>query len=285
MSGYKNFAVIGAGQLGSFIIRQLITDKAAGTVNDVVVLTRQGSKTTVDPTAKLNQVDYSDKESIKKALTGVDVVISTIPGTAIDVQPKLAEAAKEAGVQLFIPSEFGVQTEGETEGFLGAKAKIHDQLKAIGIPYALFYTGGFSDFLWTPHFGLDVKSGKVTVGADGSNPSPFTSRPDVARYLSYVLTHLPVDQLKNRSFTIAGDTKSFNEIFKGYEGKTGKKVEVTYIPISELDARLASNPGDIFAFLHKLWATGGDTSSSQKSDNDLYPDWNPSSVVDNLPVA
>jgi hypothetical protein len=83
-------------------------------------------------------------------LTGVDVVISTIAWTAIDVQPKLAEAAKEAGVQLFIPSEFGGPTEGETEGYLGAKAKIHGQLKAIGIPYALFYTGGFSDCLWSP---------------------------------------------------------------------------------------------------------------------------------------
>jgi hypothetical protein len=43
MSGYKNFAVAGAGKIGSFIIRQLITDKAAGTVNDVIVLTRQAN--------------------------------------------------------------------------------------------------------------------------------------------------------------------------------------------------------------------------------------------------
>jgi saccharopine dehydrogenase-like NADP-dependent oxidoreductase len=43
MSGYKNFAVVGAGRIGSFIIRQLLTDKAAGTVNDVVVLTREVS--------------------------------------------------------------------------------------------------------------------------------------------------------------------------------------------------------------------------------------------------
>ena len=57
------------------------------------------------------------------------------------------------------------------------------------------------------HLGLDVRSGKVTIGGDGSSPLPFTSRPDIARYLSYVLTHLPADQLKNRSFTIAGDIK------------------------------------------------------------------------------
>lgn len=43
MSGYKNFAVVGAGEIGSFIIRQLLVDKAAGIINSVVVLTRQES--------------------------------------------------------------------------------------------------------------------------------------------------------------------------------------------------------------------------------------------------
>jgi len=282
MSGYKNFAVVGAGTIGSFIIRQLLTDKAAGTVNDVVVLTRQGSKTTVGSGAKLITVDYSNKESIKKALTGVDVVISTISGTALDLQPRIAEAAKEVGVKLFVPSEFGGTTEGATEGLFGAKANIQEQLKAIGIPYALFYTGPFADYLWGPYLGLDITNGKASVGGDGSNPIPFTSRPDIARYLSYVLTHLPADQLKNRSFTIAAETKSFNEIFKEYEAKTGKKVEVTYIPVSELDVRLASNPQDFTSYLHKLWATAD---GGSKTDNHLYPGWNPSTVVDNIPVA
>jgi uncharacterized protein YbjT (DUF2867 family) len=166
MSGYKSFAVVGAGTIGAFIIDQLIKDKAAGTINDVVVLTRQaslgsapyaptdqlkqGSKTTVITGAKLIAVDYSNKGSIKKALTGVDVVISTVPVTALDVQSGIAEAAKEAGVKLFAPSEFGVATEGATEGFFGVKANIHKQLKAIGIPYALFYTGAFADNLWLP---------------------------------------------------------------------------------------------------------------------------------------
>src|SRR5258708_4267493 len=43
----------------------------------------QESKTTVDPSAKLISVDYSNKESIKTALTGVDVVISRIALAAV----------------------------------------------------------------------------------------------------------------------------------------------------------------------------------------------------------
>jgi hypothetical protein len=43
MSGYKNFAIIGAGITGSFVVCQFLKDKAVGMVNEVVILTRQVS--------------------------------------------------------------------------------------------------------------------------------------------------------------------------------------------------------------------------------------------------
>ena len=59
-------------------------------------------------------------------------------------------------------------------------------------------------------------------------------------------------------------------------------MEVTYIPISEFDARLASNPQDFAAFLQKLWAT---SDGHLGTDNYLYPGWNPSPVLDHIPVS
>ena len=59
-------------------------------------------------------------------------------------------------------------------------------------------------------------------------------------------------------------------------------MHVTYIPVSELEARIASDPEDIAAQLHKFWATAG---AFQKTDNHVYPNWNPSFVIDNMPVA
>jgi ketopantoate reductase len=41
MSRYTNFAVVGAGAIGIYIIQQLLKHKAAGIVKEVVVLTRQ----------------------------------------------------------------------------------------------------------------------------------------------------------------------------------------------------------------------------------------------------
>jgi uncharacterized protein YbjT (DUF2867 family) len=169
MSGFKNFAIVGAGLTGRFIVQQFLKEKSAGTVNEVVVLTRevrfaavlealnvllrshhlrQGSSTIIDGDAKVIPVDYTNKESLKSALTGVDVIISTIAATGFGLQAGIAEAGKEVGVKLFVPSEFGGPTEGATEGVFGAKAKVHDQLKAVGVPYVLFYTGPYADNVW-----------------------------------------------------------------------------------------------------------------------------------------
>ena len=186
MSGFKNFAIVGAGVTGSFVGRQFLKDKAVGMVNEVVVLTRQvglvgltlihiplaqqlwqGSKTTTESNAKVIPVDYSDKESIKRALSGTDVVVSAIAQTALGLQ-----------------TSFGMRTSFSLSGFLR-----------------------YLNSQWRRSLGLDVTSGKVYVSGDDNKQVPFTSRPDIARYLSNVLTHLPAEQLNNRSFKIAGDTK------------------------------------------------------------------------------
>ena len=97
------------------------------------------------------QVDYDNETSIKHALTGVDVVISTIPIPVLDVQEKIAVAAKEVDVKLFVPSEYGFISEGKTEGVSGAKANIQGRLKALGMPYAAFYTGSWADYAWVSY--------------------------------------------------------------------------------------------------------------------------------------
>jgi len=78
------------------------------------------------------------------------VVISTTALVALGLQPGIAEAAKEVGVKLFILSEFGVPAEDPTEGVLGAKTRVQDQLEAMGVPYALINTGPYADNLWGP---------------------------------------------------------------------------------------------------------------------------------------
>ena len=102
---------------------------------------------------KVVHVNYADESSLKDALFGVDVVISTLSATALASQLPLAVAAHAAGVQLFVPSEFGPDTEGAkadelTGRFLAAKVDVHTKLREIGIPYTLFATGLFPDHVF-----------------------------------------------------------------------------------------------------------------------------------------
>jgi len=123
----------------------------------------KGSKTTVQGDAKVIPVDYSNNASIKH----VDVVISSVPEAGFDVQEKVAAAAKEADVKLFVPSEYGGVTDRETDEFHGAKANVQGQLRALGMPYAAFYTGPWADYAWVPYVPRNTSFGysvHLTIG-------------------------------------------------------------------------------------------------------------------------
>ena len=70
-------------------------------------------------------MDYTDKAAVSSALRahGVQVVISAIAFIALNGQTPLADAAKDAGVELFVPSEFGMPTEGGKEGHMVIKSQ------------------------------------------------------------------------------------------------------------------------------------------------------------------
>ena len=63
----------------------------------------------------------------------IEVVVSTVSMAAIPGEHLLVDAAKAAGVQLLIMSEFGHSTVGRTSGIFGAKAKAAEYLQQIGL--------------------------------------------------------------------------------------------------------------------------------------------------------
>ena len=99
--------------------------------------------------AQVITIDYSSPTSIQSALSGVDVVISTLPNPLLGAQLQLATLGKAAGVKLFVPSEFGAQTDGPAEGIWGEKYVLKEKLRSeVKLPYAAFYTGVFTDWFF-----------------------------------------------------------------------------------------------------------------------------------------
>jgi len=90
MSGFKVFAVAGAGDFGKFIVREFLELKSAGKIANVSVLTRSAGGANSSELAALGasivEVDYGSSNSIVKALTGVDVLVCAFGPAGIPIQ-------------------------------------------------------------------------------------------------------------------------------------------------------------------------------------------------------
>lgn len=148
--------------------------------------------------------------------------------------------------------------------------------------------------------GFDFANGKVDIGGTGNTPVSFTSRSDIARYVTHVLTTLPGSKLEGRIFRIEGDRlvspratsscmkylflcKTFNEIIAGYEKKTGKKIDLSHTSQDALKENIVKNPHDFLSDLRLSWDLGhGTIGGNGETDNGLWPQWNPKKVLDIL---
>ncbi|KAH7928778.1 NAD(P)-binding protein [Leucogyrophana mollusca] len=267
---YKSIAVLGIGTVANPLIKELLANGAS-----VLVITRPSSKARQIPEgAHHTAIDYTDAPALTAAFRkhGVEVVVSTINHGALDAQPPAAEAAKEAGVKLFVPSEYGPPTAGHTEGIGGMKSRFADFLVATGLPYTRLYVGVFID--WIPYlFALD-ETGKLNIIGEGSSPATVTAVSDITGFLAYVLTHLPPSQLHNATFRIQGERKTLRELAALY----GDRVPV--VDISEFPSSVKN--GAPRAVLQAIFnsgigstgfdaAEGKDDEQRAGSSNSLWP--------------
>ncbi|KAH7883987.1 hypothetical protein F5I97DRAFT_1813796 [Phlebopus sp. FC_14] len=214
---YTSFAVAGAGPtIGGRIVKALLSRGAS-----VVAIARPGSSSPSSPLlegAKIATVDYTNVEAVTSVLSEnkVEVMISALAYGALPAQRPLADAAKEAGVKLFVPSEYGMPTEGGKEGHLAIKSEFADYVKSLGIPVMRVYNGMFIEFIpWL----TGVELGKFHLMGQHTVPSSFVALDDVAGFVAHVLTTLPESYLHNATFRLQGDRTSLADIGALYEAR------------------------------------------------------------------
>ncbi|KZO93425.1 NAD-binding protein [Calocera viscosa TUFC12733] len=282
MSGYKTFAVAGAGTIGKYIIEELLKEKTTGKVDKVIILSRSatGNDDLTAKGAEVIVVDYNVPSSLQSALQGIDVVISTLSWAGYPAQESLGDAAKAVGVKLFVPSEFGGDSIKHTEGVFGLKNAQRLRLEKIGLSWAVFITGTFADWMWyQTYFDYDLANGKIEVGGTGNGVTTFTSRTDIARYVAYALTSLPASTLHNHVFKVEGERTSINAALKAYEARTGKKIDITYVPLEVVKERAKNNPADFKSFLALMFELDGPNEPKEEM-NVEWPEFKPQTVVE-----
>ncbi|KAJ3997064.1 hypothetical protein F5050DRAFT_1570180 [Lentinula boryana] len=214
----RSIALAGAGAIGIPIIRALLNRPNHP---KVVVLTRPGSKKDLPSdlsSATVIPVDYTDVAALTALFKehNIEVVISAVsPPGYVTTQHALADAAKASGsVKLFVPSEWGVPTEGAKgeDNLFSVKDELAEYLKSIGLPYTRFFTGLFMGFIpWVT--GGDVDSSNVYIQGTGKTPFTTTSEEDIGGFVAHVLTSLPLTSpdLVNASLRIQGQKITLQE--------------------------------------------------------------------------
>lgn len=114
-TSFQSVAVAGAtGAIGYSITEALLND---GSYKVRILRKKPESKNEktellASKGVEIVYVDYNQKDDLVKALKGIDAVVSAVNAKDMvsnfySIQAPLVEAAKEAGVKRFIPSEFG----------------------------------------------------------------------------------------------------------------------------------------------------------------------------------
>ena len=233
-------ALAGAtGNVGLPTLNALLT-----TDHSIVVLTRKDSNNTskIPKSSKITvkEIDYSSVSDLTTALEGVKVVISTLATTVVGSQDVLIDAAIAAGVERYLPSEFGSDTAHPTVAKLPVfKHKIETQeyLKSKvqenpNFSYTLLMTGPFFDWGLAVGFVLNPAKHTGTLYNGGDAKFSTTTLASIAKAVVGVISHL--SETKNKAVYVHDTVITQNQIIAYAKEKDGKEWETTTKDTKEL---------------------------------------------------
>jgi uncharacterized protein YbjT (DUF2867 family) len=105
---FSTIALFGAsGQIGDRILNALVSNKRKNF--EIIAFVPPGSESQVSKSVTVKTFDLkkATREQLAQDLRGVDAVVSALNGPALEAQTTIQDAAVDAGVQRFYPSEYG----------------------------------------------------------------------------------------------------------------------------------------------------------------------------------
>jgi hypothetical protein len=174
MSGYKSFAVWGAGAIGKPIVVELLKFKSSGAIEKVSVLTRpvcsnidaqrpfQRSLCPMLQTSKDNETNKAlaaqgatiipfdiDAAGAADSLSGIEVIISALR-FGREAEAKNVHLLKQHGVKLFVPSAWGdsadIAIRTQPESVWTPIINSCAEAEKINLPVATFSCGPWPEY-------------------------------------------------------------------------------------------------------------------------------------------
>jgi len=209
------FAIAGgSGDLGLRVIEALCQKEVSvralvrkETSSDICHLIKQKG-------ADVHLVDFDDVLALTTALEGVYCVISTLNGlepVLIDTQGKLLNAAVQAGVPRFIPSDFSLDFTKTIAGQnrnMDIRRDFKKRLDATPIQATSILCGAFADLLTGQAPIIIKKLNRILYWGNPDQALNFTTRDDAAHFTALAA----MDDDAPRILRISGDTVSANAL-------------------------------------------------------------------------
>lgn len=181
----------------------------------VTVLTRDAAQLKdLSPEIKIQQVDYDSDDSLIQASQGQDALISTVAMSAISTQPRTIDAAIAAGVRIFIPAEYTVNSRDATaqmQPMISSVVAIQDYLatKEDKISWFVINCGALLEFVLDHPVILDFDKQSATLWDGGEGAISLSDIPLLARAVSAVLRQ--PDRVVGHRVKVHGGTITQNQ--------------------------------------------------------------------------
>lgn len=267
-SNAKAILVIGAGELGMAVIRALIERGSVDGAALSVLLRPETGAPPNQPIAELrdmgvNIVRADLASTTTDALAAIFADFPTVicctgfvggPGT----QRKITAAVLKAGVERYVPWQFGVDYDvvgrGSGQEVFDEQSDVRDILRAQSATHwIIISTGMFTSFLFEPAFGVvDLENGKVHALGSWDNRLTVTTPDDIGRLTAAILAHEP--RLDDEVVYVAGDTFSYAQLADMVEHHLGRKVERILWNMDMLRSEVAAYPEDGMGKYHLAFA-------------------------------
>ncbi|WP_454675282.1 aromatic alcohol reductase [Achromobacter pestifer] len=275
MLNNKAILVLGAGQLGVAVLRALASHVERGASVSLSVLLRPSAAASADHAkqqarAELNALGVDIVEGDLAAQTSAelaaifsrfDTVISCAgfvggPG----VQRKIARAALDAGIQRFVPWQFGVDYDligrGSPQNLFDEQLDVRDMLRAQqGTEWIIVSTGMFTSFLFEPDFGVvDLAANTVNALGSWDTAVTITTAEDIGTLTAQILFSEP--RIANRAVYVAGDTVTYRQVADALDRTRAVKVRRHEWTVPELKLQLAADPENALRKYRAVFAEG-----------------------------
>lgn len=275
MLNNKTILVLGAGQLGMAVLRALASHVESGADVSLSVLLRPSAVASVDQAKRQDRAeldalgvdivegDLARQTSAELAATfsRFDTVISCtgfVGGAG--VQRKIARAALDAGIQRFVPWQFGVDYDligrGSPQNLFDEQLDVRDMLRAQqSTEWVIVSTGMFTSFLFEPDFGVvDLAANTVNALGSWDTAVTITTAEDIGTLTAQILFAEP--RIVNQAVHVAGDTVTYREVADALDRARPVKVQRHEWTVPDLKRQLAADPEDALRKYRAVFAEG-----------------------------